>query len=157
TEIVPERELAPDLRAKLLDVAASALKGAAERGFSMNLDGLLTGEHPGCLIAIAYGPDGEPLGFQRYLSAGRGLSLDAMRRVPDAPNGVNERLIADIVEYAGKDDVPEVSLNFAAFRELLDTADRSAVEEVGYRVVHLLDPWIAVESLYLFDRKFRPD
>src|SRR5205823_1748292 len=100
TEIVAERELSHDLRAKLLEVASSALKGTAERGFSMNLDGLLTGEHPGCLIAIAYDHDGAPIGFQRYLSAGRGLSLDAMRRLPDAPNGINERLIAETVEYA---------------------------------------------------------
>jgi len=157
TEVVAERDLSRELRAKLLEIASSALRGAAERGFSMNLDGLLTGEHPGCVVAVAYGPDGEPIGFQRYLSAGRGLSLDAMRRVPGAPNGVNERLIAEIVDYARKEEIPEVSLNFAAFRELLDSEDRGALEQVGYRVVHLLDPWIAVESLYLFDRKFRPD
>jgi lysyl-tRNA synthetase class 2 len=54
-------------------------------------------------------------------------------------------------------DVKEVSLNFAAFRELLDATDRTAVEQAGYRALHLLDPLIAVESLYLFNRKFRPE
>lgn len=158
TEIVRERDLDPELRDKLLALASQALRGSSERGFSMNLDGLLDGTHPGCLIAIAYDKDGEPIGFQRYLiAADSKLSLDAMRRAPAAPNGVNERLITDIVEYARSHGYNEVSLNFAAFRELLDSDNRGALEQVGYRVMHLLDPWIAVESLYLFDKKFRPD
>lgn len=158
TEIGWERDLEPALRAKLLGLATQSLKGSAERGFSMNLDALLDGTHPGCLIAVAYDRDGEPIGFQRYLAAGRSkLSLDAMRRLPTAPNGLNERLITDVIEYAREHGHDEVSLNFAAFRELLDSDSRGALEQVGYRVMHLLDPWIAVESLYLFDKKFRPD
>ncbi|GAA3195937.1 bifunctional lysylphosphatidylglycerol flippase/synthetase MprF [Actinocorallia longicatena] len=152
TEVLPERELSPSLRAELREIARLSLGGAAERGFSMNLDELLTGRHPGCVVAVAHA-GGRAVAFQRYASCGSGLSLDAMRRHPDAPNGVHERLIADLVAQAR---VPEVSLNFAAFRELLDTKDRTAAEQVGYRVLHLLDPLIAVESLYLFNRKFRP-
>ncbi|TYB43401.1 bifunctional lysylphosphatidylglycerol flippase/synthetase MprF [Actinomadura chibensis] len=156
SEIVPERELAPALRDRLLEVASRSLGGAAERGFSMNLDELLTGYHPGALVAVAYDRDKEPIAFQRYVTAGEGVSLDAMRRDPDGPNGVNERLIVDMIEYAGERGHGVVSLNFAAFRELLDAADRTPLEKVGYRALHLLDPWIAVESLYLFDKKFRP-
>jgi lysyl-tRNA synthetase class 2 len=158
TEIMWESDLQPGLRAGLVGLAAQSLKGSAERGFSMNLDALLDGTHPGCLIAIAYDRNGEPTGFQRYLAAGRSkLSLDAMRRLPTAPNGLNERLITDVIEYAREHGHDEVSLNFAAFRELLDSDSRGALEQVGYRVMHLLDPWIAVESLYLFDKKFHPD
>jgi lysyl-tRNA synthetase class 2 len=79
-----------------------------------------------------------------------------MRRGPGSPNGLNERMIADIMEYARDHGVGEVSLNFAAFRELFDTADRGALEQGGYLLIHLLDPFIKVESLYLFNRKFRP-
>ncbi|PRX04084.1 UNVERIFIED_ORG: uncharacterized protein DUF2156 [Actinomadura viridilutea] len=79
-----------------------------------------------------------------------------MRRAPGAPNGVNERLIVEVVGYARRHGVAEVSLNFAAFRALLESAERGLAERAGYRALHLLDPWIAVESLYLFDRKFRP-
>lgn len=156
SEIVAERDLPPELRARLLDVASRSLGGAAERGFSMNLDELLTGYHDGALVAIAYGEDGEPIAFQRYATAGEGISLDAMRRAPGGPNGVNERLIVEMIEYAAKQGAGVVSLNFAAFRELLDSEDRKAVEKVGYKALHLLDPLIAVESLYLFDKKFRP-
>ncbi|MEV5571572.1 phosphatidylglycerol lysyltransferase domain-containing protein [Spirillospora sp. NPDC052269] len=156
SEIVSEREIGDELRGKLLDVANRSLGGAAERGFSMNLDELLTGYHPGAVVAVAYDEQDAPIAFQRYVSAGQGLSLDAMRRLPDAPNGLNERLIVDIAEWAKEQRIEVVSLNFAAFRELLDAEDRRPVEKAGYQALHLLDPWIAVESLYLFDRKFRP-
>lgn len=79
-----------------------------------------------------------------------------MRRAPGGPNGVNERLIVEMVRYAGERGHPVVSLNFAAFRDLLDADERTLLEKAGYRALHLLDPWIAVESLYLFDKKFRP-
>ncbi|TDB76113.1 DUF2156 domain-containing protein, partial [Actinomadura sp. KC216] len=156
SEIVAERDLAPDLRDRLLDVASRSLGGAPERGFTMNLDELLTGHHPGTIIAIAYDAHREPIAFQRYVTAGEGLSLDAMRRSPGGPNGVNERLIVEMVEYAAERGHGVVSLNFAAFRELLDAEERTLLERVGYRALRLLDPWIAVESLYLFDKKFRP-
>ncbi|MGI5168243.1 bifunctional lysylphosphatidylglycerol flippase/synthetase MprF [Spirillospora sp. CA-253888] len=156
TRVLPERDLPDDLRGRLLDIAARSLGGAAERGFSMNLDELLTGYHPGTLVAVAYDAGGTPIAFQRYAAAGEGISLDAMRRAPGGPNGVNERLIVDMVDHARAHGVGVVSLNFAAFRELLDSDDRGPLERAGYRALHLLDPWIAVESLYLFDKKFRP-
>ncbi|WP_169744395.1 bifunctional lysylphosphatidylglycerol flippase/synthetase MprF [Spirillospora albida] len=157
SEILPERDLPPELRDRLQDVAARSLGGASERGFSMNLDELLTGHHPGAVVAIAYDEGGEPIAFQRYMTAGTGLSLDAMRRTPGGPNGVHERLIVEVVAYAAERGHPVVSLNFAAFRALLDAADRNPAERAGYRALHLLDPLIAVESLYLFNKKFRPD
>ncbi|KAB2341783.1 bifunctional lysylphosphatidylglycerol flippase/synthetase MprF [Actinomadura rudentiformis] len=156
SEILREGELEPGLRERLMDVASRSLGGAAERGFSMNLDELLTGYHQGAIVAVAYDAQGVPIAFQRYVTAGEGISLDAMRRVPGAPNGVNERLIVEMIEYARERGLSVVSLNFAAFRELLDSGERSVLEKAGYRALHLLDPWIAVESLYLFDRKFRP-
>ncbi|MEU5878330.1 phosphatidylglycerol lysyltransferase domain-containing protein [Spirillospora sp. NPDC047279] len=156
SRIMREDELTPALREKLLGVAARSLGGAAERGFSMNLDELLTGYHPGAVVAVAFDGAGEPIAFQRYVTAGTGISLDAMRRVPEGPNGLNERLIVEMVEHAGERGLGVVSLNFAAFRELLDAEERGVLETAGYRALHLLDPWIAVESLYLFDKKFRP-
>ncbi len=121
----------------------------------MNLDELLTGYHPGAVVAVAYGEGKEPIAFQRYVAAGQGISLDAMRRSLGGPNGVNERLIVEMIEYAAEHGHGVVSLNFAAFRELLDSGERGLLE-AGYQALHLLDPWIAVESLYLFNKKFRP-
>ncbi|WP_345437935.1 bifunctional lysylphosphatidylglycerol flippase/synthetase MprF [Actinoallomurus vinaceus] len=158
TEVVCEGDLSADERARLQAVAAEAMGGTDERGFSMNLDDLLTGRHASSVVVVARDAEGAPIGFQRYLpsACGRRLSLDAMRRAPDGPNGLNERMIADVMAYARERGIDEVSLNFAAFRELFDTAERGLLEQGGYRLIHLLDPFIKVESLYLFNRKFRP-
>jgi lysylphosphatidylglycerol synthetase-like protein (DUF2156 family) len=158
TEIVPEGDIPEPDRVRLRALATEAMGGVEERGFSMNMDGLLTGRHRSPIVVIARDADGEPAGFQRYLpsASGRRLSLDAMRRAPGSPNGLNERMIADIMAYAAEHGADEVSLNFAAFRELFETEDRSAVEQGTYHVIHLLDRFVKVESLYLFNRKFQP-
>jgi lysylphosphatidylglycerol synthetase-like protein (DUF2156 family) len=158
TEVVPEGGLSDADRTRLRALATEAMGGVEERGFSMNMDGLLTGRHTFPVLVVAKDADGEPVGFQRYLpsASGRRLSLDAMRRKPGSPNGLNERMIADIMAYAAEHEVDEVSLNFAAFRELFETEDRSALEQGTYRVIHLLDRFVKVESLYLFNRKFKP-
>jgi lysyl-tRNA synthetase class 2 len=158
TEVVPEGDLSETDRTRLRALATEAMGGVEERGFSMNMDGLLTGRHTFPVVVVARDSDGDPVGFQRYLpsASGRRLSLDAMRRAPGSPNGLNERMIADIMEYATEHRVDEVSLNFAAFRELFETEDRGALEQGTYRVIHLLDRFVKVESLYLFNRKFKP-
>jgi lysylphosphatidylglycerol synthetase-like protein (DUF2156 family) len=159
TTIVREGDLAPALRAELAEVSARWLRGSRERGFSMILDELLTGAHPDCLLVIAHDRDGRAVGFQRYAlcSGGTALSLDTMRRDRNGPNGLNERMIVDMLEHGRDRGVRTVSLNFAAFRMLLDAgAARSPVERLGYRTMHLLDPVIQLESLYLFNAKFRP-
>jgi lysylphosphatidylglycerol synthetase-like protein (DUF2156 family) len=158
TEVVPEGELSETDRTQLRALATEAMGGVEERGFSMNMDGLLTGRHTFPVLVIARDAEGDPVGFQRYLpsASGRRLSLDAMRRAPGSPNGLNERMIADVMAYAAEHRVDEVSLNFAAFRELFETEDRGALEQGTYRVIHLLDRFVKVESLYLFNRKFKP-
>jgi lysylphosphatidylglycerol synthetase-like protein (DUF2156 family) len=47
-----------------------------------------------------------------------------------------------------------VSLSFAAFPELFDGSAPGRLHHVFYRMIHLLDPLIALESLYRYVRKF---
>jgi lysylphosphatidylglycerol synthetase-like protein (DUF2156 family) len=47
-----------------------------------------------------------------------------------------------------------VSLSFAAFPEIFEDKDRGRVQHVFYRLTHVLDPLIALESLYRYVRKF---
>jgi lysyl-tRNA synthetase class 2 len=142
-------------------VAHEWRKGGGELGFAMTLDHLLDGTHGDALLFVAW-HDGRPVGFQRYLlcRGGTGLSLDVMPRIRRSPNGVNERLIVDAIEWGRTHGIDEVSLNFAAFRELFESAPTAGRWAVGprviYRVVHLLDPFINVESLYRFNAKFHP-
>jgi lysyl-tRNA synthetase class 2 len=158
TTIVHEGDLRPDERDELAAVAAVCWDGQGERGFSMNLDGLLAGAHPSTLIVYCRDRSGTVVGLQRYAvcAAGRILSLDTMCRVPDAPNGVNERMIVEAIEWGSGNGVEQVSLNFAAFRELFENEERSMLERVSYWGAHRLDRFIKVESLYRFNAKFRP-
>jgi lysyl-tRNA synthetase class 2 len=111
------------------------------------------------VLVIAEDRDGTVVGFQRYAvcQGGTALSLDTMRRDRNGPNGLNERMIVDLIEYGRQQGFSLLSLNFAAFRALLDAGDgRGVVDRIGYHALHLLDPLIQVESLYLFNAKFRP-
>ena len=157
TTIVSERALGAAVRAELVEVARGAHAGAgAERGFSMILDHLLDGTHPNTVIAYARDGGGRIVGFQRYAiaDAGREFSLDVPYRVPNAPNGVDERLITDVVQLARTRGALHVSLAFAAFPELFANTDRGLGGKLAFRAVHELDRWIRLESLYRFLRKF---
>lgn len=156
TEVVAERDLSEEQREELQQVIVAAGKGQQARGFAMILDHVLDGTHPGMFIALARGRDGRAVAFQRYASAdsGRELSLDVPWRVAGAPNGVEERLITDVVGWARQRGGVRVSLTFAAFPELFAVKERNLLQQTTYRTVRLLDRFIRLESLYRFVRKF---
>jgi lysyl-tRNA synthetase, class II len=159
TEVHREGELDPTLRRALVGIAERHRQGAPERGFSMALDELLSGRDSQCIIGVCRSPDGTPIAFQRYVpcKAGTGLSLDAMRRDAVGPNGVNERLIVEAIEWARGHGVAEVSLNFAAFKGLIEEgADLSPVQAAEAWVIRRLNPYFQIESLLTFNAKFQP-
>ena len=165
TRVLRETALDEQEADQLLGIHQRWLKGHAEHGFAMNLDAITSARHPEALLIVAYDGDGHAVGFQRYHPVGTdqpsgrptALSLDVMPRDPQSPNGVNERLIVDLAAWARERGVAEISLNFAAFRPILDAgSDRTPLQSAAYRAIHLLDPWIMLESLYRFNAKFRP-
>jgi lysyl-tRNA synthetase class 2 len=167
TEVIPERQLDPGLAGQLRRIHREWLGVAGrEHGFAMNLDAMARGVHPDALVAVAMAPEGYAVAFQRYLPAAHAgpnaaLSLDVMPRTPLSPNGVNERLIVDVIDYARNHDYPRVSLNFAAFRPLLAEArsnpeSLTRTKRAAIRAIGLLDPLIQVDSLYRFNDKFDP-
>jgi lysylphosphatidylglycerol synthetase-like protein (DUF2156 family) len=136
-------------------VARDWLDGRHERGFSMNLDRLLV-PRADCVVAIAYDKSGVAQGFARFAvcAAGRTLTLDVAPRRGDAPNGVVERLIVEAVTYGRANDVAEVSLNFAGFREMFARTGVAARAVAG--LAHVLDRWVDLGPLYRFNAKFQP-
>jgi lysylphosphatidylglycerol synthetase-like protein (DUF2156 family) len=157
TEIVDERELSDKLFAELTGVLYAAHRASrSERGFSMNLDGALQGRYPGIKLAIARDRDGRVVAFHRYATADAGseVSLDAPFRRPDAPNGVDERLSVDMIADAKNDGATRLSLAFAAFPEIFVATHRGPLQRVAYRLTHLLNPLIRLESLYRYLCKF---
>ena len=157
TEVVDEQNLDGGLAAELTEVLCTARKGArTERGFCMNLDGALEGRVPGVKLAIARDRRGRVVAFHRYATAGAGseITLDVPYRCPDAPNGVDERLSVDMITEAKTHDALWLSLAFAAFPEIFDATHRGRLQRVAYRLIHLLDPLIRLESLYHYLGKF---
>jgi len=157
TEIVDEQDLDATLIAELTEVLYAAHRAArTERGFCMSLDGALQGRFPGIKLAIALDRRGQVVAFHRYATPGAGseISLDVPFRRPGAPNGVDERLSIDMIAAAKSSDALRLSLAFAAFPEIFDAIHPDLLHRAAYRLIHLLDPLIRLESLYRYLRKF---
>jgi lysylphosphatidylglycerol synthetase-like protein (DUF2156 family) len=150
-----EGDLPVAVEHELRDVMAS-MHRIDERGFSMILGDVFNGHEPDAVMAIARGADGRIVGAHRYLWAGKqDLSLDFPIRTRNAPNGVDERLIAETVAWGAEHGVERVSLAFAPFPDLFENRARlGLVGQVLYGMAHLLDPLISVERLYRYLRKF---
>lgn len=157
TDVVDEQDVDAALISELTEVLHAAHRAArSERGFCMNLDGALQGRYPGVKLAIARERCGRVAAFHRYATAGAGseVTLDVPFRRPDAPNGVDERLSVDMIEYAKGAKALRLSLAFAAFPEIFDAIHPGWRERVARRLIHLMDPLIRLESLYRYLRKF---
>lgn len=157
TEIVAERELDAAHLAELTEVVRESPSGAhTDRGFYMNLDGVLEGRFPGIQLIVARDAQGRVQGFHRYASAGGGtdITLDVPWRRRGARDGIDERLSVDMIMAAKMAGAQRVSLAFAAFPEIFDDKNRGRLQRLFYRLIHVLDPLIALESLYRYVRKF---
>ena len=154
-EIHREGDLRPELVLELRGLLKNSRR-EDPRGFSMILGGLFQGREPDAVVAVARDCTGAVVGAHRYLWAGKSdLSLDFPIRAPGAPNGVDERLSAEVVDWGAAQGVERVSLAFAPFPDLF--ANRShlgPLGKLGYGLAHLLDPLISVERLYRYLRKF---
>jgi lysylphosphatidylglycerol synthetase-like protein (DUF2156 family) len=161
-ELLREDEASPELAAQLNAISEMWREGAPERGFTMELGEDVVGELHDFVLAIARGTDGEPVGFLRFVPAysadDPGYSLDLMRRRPDAANGLTEFLIANAALALGEQGVTRLSLNFAAWGRLLDSAaDAGLWGRVQRAVARGLNPFFQIQSLRDFNQKFDPE
>jgi lysyl-tRNA synthetase class 2 len=132
-------------------------QGAPERGFSMALDGLRPGDQGDTVVVLARDAAGVVRGFLQFAPAhGRtAMSLSAMRRERDTPNGLTEFLVARAIELLRERGVREVSLNFAAFARVLHSPEGLA-QRAARRLLLFGDRFFQIESLYRFNAKFFP-
>jgi lysyl-tRNA synthetase, class II len=161
TVIVRRRdELTPELLASLLRVSQLWLGGQPERGFSMSMDDLWAPEHDSAVFAIALAGDGRPHGFIHFVPVpqARSLSLSAMRRLPDTPNGLMEFVLCETFAWGRDNDIERVSLNFNAFGELLRSEEENLPgwERLLKTTLERADRYFQVERLLGFNRKFFP-
>ena len=155
--VLGEIELEPGLRAELVRVSDEWRGRWPERGFTMTLDKLFG--HPETRFVIARDEQGHIGGFLHLVPCcGGGYSLSAMRRRRETPNGLMEFLIAEAIAWTQAEGVPELSLNFCVFSDLLrERDDRSPAERLARRGLRSLDGVFQLDRLLSFTGKFFPE
>lgn len=145
-----------------LGVLADRWRGdEPDRGFSMALNRLGDRADGSNVAVIARDSDDRIRAIQSYVPWGRrGLSLDLMRRDPQAANGVNEALVVGLVDACPDLGVRQISLNFAMFRSVFAGADRVGAGvgvRLADRVLTLADRFWQLDSLYRANAKYLPE
>jgi len=127
-------------------------------GFAMSMGAWEVEWRPDDLLVVGRNPAGELRALLRFAAHPGGLSLDAMRRIGDCPNGLTEALVVRAIEVAREQEVDEVSLNFAGFAHLMTAA--AAELETRHRIARyglsLLGDRFQMERLVRFNEKFIP-
>jgi lysyl-tRNA synthetase, class II len=153
-------DVEPAERAALAELAASWRGADAERGYSMALSRVADAADPAAVLVTAE-RDGAVHALLQLVPWGAdGLSLDAMRRDPEAEGGLTELMIAELMAAAPGLRVARVSLNFAVFRAALERGGRlgaGPVARLWARVLRAGSRWWQLESLYRFNAKFAPE
>jgi lysyl-tRNA synthetase class 2 len=158
--VVRARELTLEQRREIERVSRSWLRGQPERGFSMALDDMHAPDHGDAVFALGYDAQRRLVGFVHFVPAPASgdLSLSAMRRLHQTPNGLMEFLLCETFQWAGARGIERISLNFNAFGDLLRSDAKLPAWERGLRfVLSKADRYFQVERLLAFNRKFFPE
>jgi lysyl-tRNA synthetase class 2 len=158
-----ETALGSELTAAMItDLAAADAAWRAGRprltGFAMTLGRLWGAEEDrASLYVIGRDPAGQVSAFLRFARYRDGLSLDAMRRVGEAPNGLVDTLVVRAIEHAREQAMPAVSLNFAGFGHVMgDDRRLSRGQSVARWLLRRTHGRFQLERLVTFNKKFAP-
>jgi lysyl-tRNA synthetase class 2 len=159
-EAVPAASLTP-AQASGIAAVERAWRARQPRlyGYAMAMDRLWGAQEDAAdLYALARSPAGEIRAFQRYVPYREGLSLDAMRRLDDEPNGISDALVAAALAHARATGCREVSLNFSAFAHLMaaETLERRS-QRLARWTLRRLHRRFQLERLARFAEKFGPE
>jgi lysyl-tRNA synthetase, class II len=161
-ELIAENEADPVLVGELNEISEEWRNGAPERGFTMELGEDVEGTNPDFVLAIARDRHTEKVeGFLRFVPVfgpEPGYSLDLMRRRLSSTNGMTEFLIARAAQTLGARGFKRLSLNFAAWGRLLDSAEDAGLSGRLQRLMAKgLNPFFQIQSLRDFNQKFGPE
>ena len=159
-EFIDPAHIDPAKVPPLLALIAMLRRGDGERGFSMMLGRLFHEKDQGLLLTVVYGPDGTPAACCQFVPtpATGGFSLDLMRRDPgDHPNGLIDYALCETIRHLGERGVTRLSLNFAAFRSVLDGEKGDGVwMKVERWALRRLSGILPIETLWSFNNKYQP-
>ena len=158
-EIRHPGEIDRELRARLETIAREWRCGEPSRGFAMALDALFRLDDDEAVFVIGHGPDDAPAGFLHFAVSrpGSALSLSSMPRLRTTPNGFNEWLVCETVDWARANGFTRISLNFAPFAALLaPEAELSGLQRLERTALLSLKGRFQLDNLLVFNRKFFP-
>ena len=144
----------------VIALIAKLRRGEGERGFSMMLGRLFDPRDQGLLLTVVKDANGVPAAVCQFVPspAINGYSLDLMRRDPDEhPNGLIDYALCSTIAHLAAQGASGVSLNFAAFRTVLDgeKAD-STMTRIERWALKRLSGFLPIESLWSFNAKYDP-
>ncbi len=146
--------------AGVLELISMLRRGEGERGFSMMLGRLFDPKDRGLLLTLVTSPDGRPAAALQFVPspAIQGYSLDLMRRDPgDHPNGLIDFALVSTIFHLRDQGTQGLSLNFAAFRSVLDgEKGEGAFTRVERWALRRLSGILPIESLWAFNAKYEP-
>ena len=159
-DIAHQGQIPPQELAALLHDADRWRHGETERGFSMALNRSGDPADAHVLFVKARNERGELVGLLTFVPWGPGgVSLDVMRRSPEAPHGVTELMVSHLMGSASKLGIRWVSLNFCMFRRVYSEAAEfgaSTVTRLNSSFLGLLDRFWQLDRLYRANRQYRP-
>jgi lysylphosphatidylglycerol synthetase-like protein (DUF2156 family) len=159
-EFLDPANIDPSRVTDILELISMLRRGEAERGFSMMLGRLFNPKDKGLLLTIVHGPDGKPVAVCQFVPspAINGYSLDLMRRDPgEHPNGLIDFALCSTIEHLRDIGARGLSLNFAAFRSVLDgERGEGTFTRVERWALKRLSGIFPIESLWTFNAKYDP-
>jgi lysyl-tRNA synthetase class 2 len=159
-QVLRHADLGPDELAEIALRAEEWRGDEPERGFSMALNRLGDPADGRCVAVQARDASGQLRGVLSLVPWGPiGLSLDLMRRDPDAENGVTEAMVAGLVAACPDVGVARVSLNFVVLRGVLEAAERvgaGPLVRTGNAALVLTSRFWQLETLYRATARYQP-
>jgi lysylphosphatidylglycerol synthetase-like protein (DUF2156 family) len=159
-EFLDPANIEPNRVTDIVELISMLRRGEAERGFSMMLGRLFNPKDKGLLLTIVHGPDGRPVAVCQFVPspAINGYSLDLMRRDPgEHPNGLIDFALCSTIEHLRENGARGLSLNFAAFRSVLDgERGEGTFTRVERWALKRLSGIFPIETLWTFNAKYHP-
>jgi lysylphosphatidylglycerol synthetase-like protein (DUF2156 family) len=159
-EFLDPANIEPSRVTDIVELISMLRRGEAERGFSMMLGRLFNPKDKGLLLTIVHDPDGRPVAVCQFVPspAINGYSLDLMRRDPgEHPNGLIDFALCSTIEHLRANGAQGLSLNFAAFRSVLDgERGEGTFTRVERWALKRLSGIFPIETLWTFNAKYHP-
>lgn len=144
-----------------LTILTEQWRNGDERGYSMASSRFGDPTDQQIMIVTASDAAGKVQGILSFVPVGSDkLSLDTMRRSPEAMNGAVTFMISSLIEAAKEKEISEISLNFAAARQFFingETLQANALDKAARTVMKFFSRWYQLESLYRSNDIYLPE